>query len=292
MTDAAPIPSFDTLAPLRAQVDHWRANRETIVLVPTMGALHAGHLALVAHARTIGRRAVASIFVNPTQFGPSEDFSRYPRDIAADLALLARAGVDAAWVPGLNTMYPDGFATRIAVDGPAEGLCGNVRSGHFSGVATVVTKLLNQVRPDIALFGEKDFQQLRVIQRAVRDLDMPFDIRGVPTVREPDGLALSSRNRYLSGAERRIAPRLNAVLSGLADELADGRTATPLLEAGIAALREAGFGPVQYLELRDADTLAPVARVERPARVLAAAYLGGTRLIDNRPITPDGHASR
>lgn len=292
MSDAAPIPRFDTLAPLRAEVDRWRANAETIVLVPTMGALHAGHLALVAHARTIGRRIVASIFVNPTQFGPSEDFSRYPRDVEADLALLAGAGVDAAWVPGLDTMYPQGFTTRIAVEGPSQGLCGTFRPGHFSGVATVVTKLLNQVRPDIALFGEKDFQQLRVIQRAVRDLDMPFDIRGVPTVREPDGLALSSRNRYLTEIERRIAPRLHAVLSGLADDLADGREAVPLLEAGMAALHEAGFSPVHYLELRDADTLAPVARVTRPARVVAAAYLGGTRLIDNLPVTLKPHASR
>ena len=280
------IQRFDALVPLRIQIDAWRANGDTVVLVPTMGALHAGHRALVDHARTIGERVVVSIFVNPTQFGPTEDFSRYPRDADADIAILAEAGADAAWVPGLDTMYGRGFATRIAVEGPAEGLCGTFRPGHFSGVATVVAKLLNQVRPDIALFGEKDFQQLRVIQRAVRDLDMPFDVRGVPTVREPDGLALSSRNRYLNAAERRAAPQLHAVLSGLAADLADGRAGAPLLEAGIATLREAGFAPVQYLELRDAETLAPVERVTRPARVLAAAYLGGTRLIDNVPVTP------
>ncbi|GJE76280.1 pantoate--beta-alanine ligase [Methylorubrum suomiense] len=277
---------FQSVDALRAQVATWRRAGERIVLVPTMGALHAGHLALVAHARAMGQRVVVSIFVNPTQFGPNEDFSRYPRDTEADLALLAGAGADAAWLPSVETMYPAGFSTRIEPGPAAEGLCGTFRPGHFSGVATVVTKLLNQVGPDVALFGEKDFQQLQVIRSVVRDLDMPVTIEGVPTLREADGLALSSRNRYLAPAERAIAPRLHAVLSGIAERLATGAKAAPLMAEGVASLEAAGFGPVQYLEVRDADTLAPVAQVEREARVIAAAYLGGTRLIDNVAVLP------
>ncbi|KAB1079174.1 pantoate--beta-alanine ligase [Methylobacterium soli] len=280
MSHARPT-RFSDRAALRAAVEAWRRQGESVVLVPTMGALHAGHLALVAHAKAIGRRAVVSIFVNPTQFGPSEDFARYPRDVAADLDRLAETGADAAWTPEIDTMYPPDFSTRIEVAGLTEGLCGAVRPGHFAGVATVVTKLLNQVRPDIALFGEKDFQQLQVIRRAVRDLDLGVEIRGVPTIREADGLALSSRNRYLDAAERAVAPRLHAVLARIAAALRAGAAAGPLLAEGVAELTAAGFGPVQYLEVRDAETLAPLERVEGPARVLAAAYLGRTRLIDN-----------
>jgi pantoate--beta-alanine ligase len=272
---------FTDLAALRATVEAWRREGESVVLVPTMGALHVGHLALVAHAKAIGRRAVVSIFVNPTQFGPTEDFPRYPRDVAADLALLAEPGADAAWTPEVEAMYPLGFSTCIEVGGLTEGLCGTVRPGHFAGVATVVTKLLNQVRPDIALFGEKDFQQLQVIRRAVRDLDLGVEIRGVPTIREADGLALSSRNRYLNPEERAVAPRLHAVLARIAAALREGAAAAPLRAEGIAELSAAGFDPVQYLEVRDAETLAPLERVDGPARVLAAAYLGRTRLIDN-----------
>ncbi|WP_375466214.1 pantoate--beta-alanine ligase [uncultured Methylobacterium sp.] len=268
------------LATLRAQVAAWRAAGARVVLVPTMGALHRGHLALVAEGRALGGRTVASIFVNPTQFGPGEDFSRYPRDLAADLALLSGAGADAAWTPEPATMYPPGFATRIAVGALSEGLCGAVRPGHFSGVATVVTKLLNQVRPDIALFGEKDFQQLRVIQQVTRDLDLAVEIRGVPTLREADGLALSSRNRYLTSAERAVAPRLHAVLSEVAAAARDGGETGAALARGAAALTAAGFA-VQYLAVCDAETLAPLERVAGPARVLAAAHLGRTRLIDN-----------
>ena len=277
---------FETVAPLRARVGAWRAGGERVVLVPTMGALHAGHLALVAHAKAIGRRAVVSIFVNPTQFGPNEDFSRYPRDTESDLALLTEAGADAAWLPSVESMYPAGFSTRIEPGPAAEGLCGAFRPGHFSGVATVVTKLINQVGPDVALFGEKDYQQLQVIRAVVRDLDLPVIIEGVPTLREADGLAMSSRNRYLSPAERAAAPRLHAVLAETAARLAAGGEAAPLLAEGIAALAAAGFGPVQYLELRDAGTLQPVARAEREARLLVAAYLGGTRLIDNVAVLP------
>jgi pantoate--beta-alanine ligase len=278
---------FEAVAPLRAQVAAWRAAGERVVLVPTMGALHAGHLALVARARELGRRTVASIFVNPTQFGPTEDFSRYPRDTETDLALLAEAGADAAYLPDVATMYPPGFSTRVEVEEVSQGLCGAFRPGHFSGVATVVTKLLNQVQPDIALFGEKDYQQLLVIRRAVRDLDLPVEIQGVPTLREADGLALSSRNRYLSPEERRAAPRLHAVLASIAHGLAAGAEAGPLLAEGRAELEAAGFGPVQYLEVRDAETLAPLKRADRPVRILAAAYLGRTRLIDNlAAVTP------
>jgi pantoate--beta-alanine ligase len=278
---------FEAVAPLRAQVAAWRAAGERVVLVPTMGALHAGHLALVARARELGRRTVASIFVNPTQFGPTEDFSRYPRDTETDLALLAEAGADAAYLPDVATMYPPGFSTRVEVDEVSQGLCGAFRPGHFSGVATVVTKLLNQVQPDIALFGEKDYQQLLVIRRAVRDLDLPVEIQGVPTLREADGLALSSRNRYLSPEERRAAPRLHAVLASIARGLAAGAEAGLLLAEGRAELEAAGFGSVQYLEVRDAETLAPVERADRPVRILAAAYLGRTRLIDNlAAVTP------
>jgi len=183
---------------LRAAVAAWRGAGERVALVPTMGALHEGHLHLVAEAKRLAPRVVVSIFVNPTQFGPNEDYARYPRDVAADLAVLSGAGADAAWTPDVATMYPAGFATRIDVAGLTDGLCGPLRPGHFSGVATVVTKLLNQVRPDVALFGEKDFQQLQVIRQVVSDLDMAVAIHGVPTIREADGLAMSSRNRYLS----------------------------------------------------------------------------------------------
>ncbi|MCJ2106127.1 pantoate--beta-alanine ligase [Methylobacterium sp. E-041] len=268
------------LARLRETVAAWRAAGDRVVLVPTMGALHRGHLALIAHARTLGERVVASVFVNPTQFGPSEDFARYPRDAASDLALLAQAGTDAAWMPEAAAMYPPGFSSRIEVGGLTEGLCGAFRPGHFSGVATVVTKLLNQVRPDAALFGEKDFQQLQVIRRAVADLDLDVAIHGMPTIREADGLALSSRNRYLAPAERATAPKLHAVLSDIAAQARDGGETAPAIARGIAALEAAGFA-VQYLAVCDAATLAPLARVDGPARVLAAAYLGKTRLIDN-----------
>lgn len=271
---------FSDLATLRQRVGTWQQAGERVVLVPTMGALHVGHLALVAEARRIGHRVVASIFVNPTQFGPNEDFSRYPRDLEADLALLGQAGADAAWTPAVETMYPPGFATRIDVAGLTDGLCGPFRPGHFSGVATVVTKLLNQVGPDIALFGEKDFQQLRVIQQAVADLDLAVEIRGVPTVREADGLALSSRNRYLSPEERAVAPRLHAVLADIAAATRGGSPVAGPVADGRAALEAAGF-QVQYLAVCDTRTLAQVDRVEAPARVLTAAFLGRTRLIDN-----------
>ncbi|MET7247302.1 pantoate--beta-alanine ligase [Methylobacterium sp. EM32] len=266
---------------LRAQVRAWRAAGEGVALVPTMGALHEGHLSLVRQAQAGSRRVVVSIFVNPTQFGPNEDFSRYPRVLEADLALLTEVGADAAFLPDVATMYPPGFATTVTVAGLTDVLCGPVRPGHFAGVATVVTKLLLQALPDRAIFGEKDFQQLQVIRRAVRDLDVPVAIEGAPTLRESDGLALSSRNRYLSAEERRTAPALYAVLQGVAEAVRGGADTAPALAEGRAALEAAGFAPVQYLSVNDAESLAPLERVAGPARVLAAACLGRTRLIDN-----------
>ncbi|AWN48383.1 pantoate--beta-alanine ligase [Methylobacterium terrae] len=277
----APVLRLGDVAALRGQVRAWRAAGEAVALVPTMGALHEGHLALVRQAQRSCRRVVVSIFVNPTQFGPNEDFSRYPRVLEADLALLAEVGADAAYLPDVATMYPPGFSTTVTVAGLTEGLCGPLRPGHFAGVATVVTKLLLQGLPDRALFGEKDFQQLQVIRRAARDLDVPVAIEGVPTVREADGLALSSRNRYLSDEERRTAPAMHRVLRQVAEAVRGGAPTAPALAEGREGLEAAGFGPVQYLSVNDAESLVPLDRVAGPARVLAAAYLGRTRLIDN-----------
>ena len=272
------------IAELRATVGAYRAAGESVALVPTMGALHDGHLALVRAGRRLCRRTIATLFVNPTQFGPHEDFRSYPRDEAGDAAKLVAAGADALFAPALAEIYPPGFSTTVTVAGVSEGLCGDFRPGHFAGVATVVTKLLLQAMPDVALFGEKDYQQLQVIKRLARDLDIPVRIEGVETVREPDGLALSSRNWYLSPVERRAAPTLFRVLTEIAERLAGGAEAAPLLAEGRTTLSGAGFDPVQYLEVREAETLRPLARADRPARVLAAAYLGKTRLIDNVPV--------
>ncbi len=287
---AQPAAALVTLATLRrigelrAAVGAYRAAGESVALVPTMGALHEGHLALVRAGQRLCRRTIATIFVNPAQFGPKEDFRSYPRDEASDIAKLVAIGADALFAPALEEIYPPGFSTTVTVAGVSEGLCGDFRPGHFAGVATVVTKLLLQAMPDVALFGEKDYQQLLLIKRLARDLDIPVRIAGVKTVREPDGLALSSRNWYLSPAERRAAPLLFGVLTRIAERLAAGAEAAPLLAEGRATLADGGFAPVQYLEVRDAETLQPLARAERPARVLAAAYLGKTRLIDNVPV--------
>lgn len=271
-----------TVAELRARVAAWRAAGLKVGLVPTMGALHAGHLSLVTAARREADRVVASVFVNPTQFGPNEDFSAYPRQEARDALMLAEAGAHLLYAPGVCEMYPEGFATTVSVAGLSEGLCGDVRPGHFQGVATVVSKLLLQALPDVAVFGEKDYQQLQVIRRVVRDLDIPVAVRGAATVREADGLAMSSRNAYLTAAERAVAPALHRVLSGLADRLAGGgEAAAPLLDQGRRDLLAAGFAAVDYVELRDAATLAPLDRADRPARLLAAVRLGKARLIDN-----------
>jgi pantoate--beta-alanine ligase len=276
--NAAPLTEARSVAELRWIVAGWRAAGERVGLVPTMGALHAGHLALVAAAQAQCGRTVVSIFVNPRQFGPREDFSSYPRPEAADLEKLTAAAADLVFIPVVAEMYPDGFATTISVGGPSEGLCGAQRPGHFDGVATVVAKLLIQVAPDAAFFGEKDYQQLMVVRRMARDLDLPVEIVGVPTVRETDGLALSSRNFYLSAEERRAAPNLHRVMRQAAGEIAGKAEPGPVLQRAIAELTGIGFR-VEYLELRDAASLesAPAA----PARLLAAVHLGRTRLIDN-----------
>ena len=270
-----------SVSELRQAVGAWRAAGERVGLAPTMGALHAGHLALVAAAQAQCRRTVVSIFVNPKQFGPREDFSSYPRPEAADLEKLAAAAVDLAFIPAVAEMYPDGFATTISVGGPSKGLCGAQRPGHFDGVATVVAKLLIQAAPDAAFFGEKDYQQLMVVRRMARDLNLPVEIAGVPTVREADGLALSSRNVYLSAEERRAAPNLHRVMRAAAGEVVGKAEPGPVLQRAIAELTGMGFS-VEYLELRDAASLEPVsASPAAPARLLAAVHLGRTRLIDN-----------
>jgi pantoate--beta-alanine ligase len=279
------LPVVRSVAELRQHVARWRDSGERIGLVPTMGALHQGHLALVAAAQARCQRVVVSIFVNPKQFGPQEDLTSYPRPEADDLAKLTQAGVDLAFIPPVDAMYPPGFATTVTVGGPSEGLCGAHRPGHFDGVATVVAKLLIQTAPDAAFFGEKDYQQLMVVRRMARDLNLPVEIVGVPTVREADGLALSSRNVYLSAEERRLAPNLNRVMREAAGEIAHATLPAPILQRAISALSELGFA-VEYLELRDATTLAPLLDTpSRPARLLAAIQLGRTRLIDNVPVT-------
>ena len=279
------LPIVRSVAELRAVVAGWRRAGETVALIPTMGYLHEGHLALVRRGRELADRTVATLFVNPTQFGPTEDLARYPRDEAGDAAKLAGAGCDLLFAPTVAEMYPPGFATSIAVGGVSQGLCGEFRPQMFGGVALVVTKLLLQALPDVAVFGEKDYQQLQVIRRFARDLDIPVRIAGAPTVREADGLALSSRNSYLTPAERAVAPALNRALTRAAAELADGaREAGPVLAEARATLLGVGFASVDYLELRDAETLAPLERVAGPARLLAAAWLGKARLIDNIPV--------
>jgi pantoate--beta-alanine ligase len=274
-----------TVADLRTHIALWRKCGQRIGLVPTMGALHGGHLALVRAAQSECDRVVASIFVNPKQFAPTEDLGAYPRREAADLAMLESAGVDLVFIPAVDEIYPPSFATLVRVGGLTEGLCGAHRAGHFDGVTTVVTKLLIQALPEIAYFGEKDYQQLTVVRRLARDLDIPVRIAGVPTVREADGLALSSRNIYLSAEERRNAPNLAVVLQSVAAALAQDPTAVAReIARGSAALQQAGFA-VEYFELRDAETLAAVAsEATKSSRVFAAVRLGKTRLIDNMPV--------
>lgn len=270
-----------SLAHLREAVSGWRNGGEHIGLVPTMGALHEGHLALVRAAKARCPRVVVSIFVNPTQFAPHEDFARYPRDEAGDLAKLAAVGCDLVWMPDVTVMYPPGFATSIVPKGPAEGLESDHRPSFFIGVATVCTKLFNQVAPDLAVFGEKDYQQLCVIRQVVGDLDLPLEIVGHPTVREADGVAMSSRNAYMDPEQRAIAPAIYRVLEETAAAVARGTSIEEATSRGREELTAAGF-KVDYLAVRDAETLAPADRGSgRPLRVLAAAWLGQTRLIDN-----------
>jgi pantoate--beta-alanine ligase len=271
---------------LRRVLSGLRSGGGQIALVPTMGALHAGHMALVAEAKRHAANVVASIFVNPTQFGANEDLGSYPRREAEDAAMLEAAGCAVLWAPDVATMYSEGHVTTISVGGVSEGLCGASRPGHFDGVATVVAKLFNQVRPDVALFGDKDYQQLTVIRTMARDLDMPVRIVGVPTQRDADGLALSSRNVYLSDDERVLARALPSALGEAAQAIQGGAGVKESLADAIGKLAGAGFDPVEYVELRDAETLKPVREFTRPARILAAARMGRTRLIDNLPVLP------
>lgn len=270
------------LSELRPAVAGLRGDGARVALVPTMGALHAGHMALVDAARATGARAVASIFVNPRQFGPGEDLARYPRPAETDIALLTAHGCDLLWMPSVDEMYPAGFATSVAVAGVSDGLDGAARPGHFDGVATVVAKLFNQVRPDAAFFGEKDFQQLAVIRRMVADLDFGLEIVGVPTVRDADGLALSSRNAYLSPDERARAAALPMALYEAKRAIEAGQAGA--IDAALADLAAAGF-VTDYVSLVDAATLAEP-RPDQPRRLLAAARIGTTRLIDNLHINP------
>ena len=276
------------LAALRAQVARWRLEGERVALVPTMGALHEGHMELVREGLRRADRVVLTIFVNPAQFAPSEDFAHYPRSLEADCARFDALGGDLVYAPAVETIYPAGFATTVSVAGPAlAGLEDRFRPTHFAGVATIVAKLLVQAQPDVALFGEKDFQQLCVIARMARDLDLPVGIVGVPTVRDRDGLALSSRNVYLSAAERTVAPRLHATLRACAAAIADGGSAASSIAAAASELADAGFR-IDYLEARDAATLGPLR--SGSGRLLAAAHLGRTRLLDNVAIGLQGAA--
>ncbi|HPG21622.1 MAG TPA: pantoate--beta-alanine ligase [Amaricoccus sp.] len=278
------IPIVRTLPALRSAVAGWKAAGQRVGVVPTMGALHAGHLSLARAARATSDRVIVTLFVNPRQFDNPDDLAAYPRTEDADAARLAPLGIDLLYAPDPDQIYPPGFATTVTVAGAGEGLEGAFRPGHFDGVATVVAKLLLQTGADRAFFGEKDFQQLRLVQRLVRDLDIPTEITGCATVREPDGLALSSRNARLAAAERAVAPALAAALRKAADAIAAGTPAEHAVATARAGILAAGFDAVEYLELRRDADLAPTARTDEPARLLAAAWLGGVRLIDNMPL--------
>ncbi len=271
-----------TVNDLRRHTGKWRESGKTIALVPTMGALHEGHLSLVRLAAKKADRVVVSIFVNPAQFGPNEDLARYPRDEAGDLKKLSTSGCDLVWAPAVEEMYPEGYSTRVMPGSAAEGLESAFRPTHFGGVATVCCKLFSQVTPDVAIFGQKDYQQLCVLLQMVRDLNLPLKIIGAPTRREKDGLAMSSRNAYLAPNEREIAPRLYAALSELAERVAAGADIVSSIANAKLKIKNAGFQKIDYVEMRDAETLAPVEdKPDRPLRILAAVWLGKTRLIDN-----------
>ena len=278
-----------TVAELRQLVRDWRQAGDRIALVPTMGALHAGHLSLVELARRHCERVVTSIFVNPTQFGPQEDFSRYPRPLENDMAALGKVHCDLVFNPGLEQMYPDGpegGLCSVQVRGLSDDLEGRFRPGHFDGVATVVTKLLLQCLPDVAMFGEKDYQQLLVVRRMVRDLMIPTEILAGPTIRDENGLALSSRNQYLDAEQYQIAIQLNKILRALAERLQTGAPVDAALAEAERALLTAGFEAVDYLSLRDAETLQAMSVLDRPARLLVTARLNGVRLLDNLAVLP------
>jgi pantoate--beta-alanine ligase len=280
------LPIVRSRADLRARVAAWRSAGERVALAPTMGALHQGHLSLVGIGKANADHVVASLFVNPTQFSPAEDFDAYPRDEAKDAQLLAEAGCELLYAPTAEEMYPLGFSTAVTVANVSQGMEGAARPHHFGGVATVVAKLLTQCAPDVAIFGEKDYQQLQVIRRLTRDLDLPVEIIGGPTVRADDGLALSSRNAYLTAAQRQIAPALNRALRSCAEAVAKGAAVAEAEAAAIESILAAGFDSVDYLEVRSAEYLERLGPgpIDAPARVLTAARLGRTRLLDNVPI--------
>ncbi|MDR6833285.1 MULTISPECIES: pantoate--beta-alanine ligase [unclassified Sphingopyxis] len=272
------------IATLHRAIAALKQGGKSVALVPTMGALHDGHLSLVQMGRRVADHVVVSIFVNPTQFGPNEDFAAYPRDEARDAALLVDEGVSLLWAPDVSVMYPGGHSTHIEVAELGADYCGAARPGHFDGVATVVAKLFNQVRPDIAIFGEKDWQQLAIIRRMARDLDFHLDILGAPIARDPDGLALSSRNAYLSPAQRAGATAFPDALKAAVMAIARGDDVGETLAQAAAAIVAGGFDSVDYVALADADSLERLREFRTPARLLAAARIGKTRLIDNYPV--------
>ena len=285
MTEPLPLPIARTIADLRQTVSGWRRQGFTVGFVPTMGALHNGHLSLVREAGQRADKVVASVFVNPTQFAPTEDLDAYPRQEGRDADLLAGAGCDLLYAPTVTEMYPDGVTTTISVGAPAEGLEGAFRPQMFGGVALVVSKMLHQVQPDVAVFGEKDWQQLMVVRRMVRDLDMPVEIVGLPTARDGHGLALSSRNAYLSDAELTVARQLNGVLAEAGVRASQGGAVADVERWAEAALKAAGFDSIDYVAIRRAEDLSAFAGpLDGPARILAAAKIGRTRLIDNMAV--------
>ncbi|TPE49376.1 pantoate--beta-alanine ligase [Amaricoccus solimangrovi] len=286
MATTTTTPIIRHLADLRATTARWRREGARIAVVPTMGALHEGHLTLARAALARADRVIVTLFVNPKQFNSAEDLAAYPRTEEQDAAKLAPLGVDLLYAPEADQIYPEGFTTLVRVNGLDQGLCGAFRPGHFDGVATVVTKLLNQTSADLAFFGEKDFQQLAIVTRLARDLDIPCEIIGVPTVREADGLALSSRNVRLSAADRAAAPALAAALTWARDAIEAGAPVGPTLDEARRAILAAGYAEIEYLELRRARDLATLTEPSAPAQLLAAAWLGGVRLIDNVAVAP------